>query len=382
MINKTINQKDSERIKNLYQQLNYFNGKKADTLSGSEKLQLMALYRSSQNIKGFPPLPTELKKLILETIRTQKVGSSNDIAMAAAAHEQQIRTAEIQEQIFAKALQSNPYLMYDNLDLTLRAIENGSLAWNTTVTLDNGKKGTFTDFLVQNANKLEQEYGKLETQIESYNKKNKQVLFTLANMTPEERAKKLEEISKIDPTIAKSLEKDLKDDALMDAITNSQYKPMSDEELSNHAKTGKKLETDKKEFRKKARAQKRTIEKIIEFGENIPSGELKQLKDARDSIRNYDFLNRQNGSSTQADKKKAKKPGNSSTPVSTGETTPSSAGLQAALQKNAKAKVPQDTLPSEQEATTKEGAQTGLAAYAQPYQSNTFMPASKQNNRA
>ena len=67
MINETINQKDSERIKNLYQQLSYFNGKKADALSGSEKLQLMTLYRSSQNIKGFPPLPTELKKLITES---------------------------------------------------------------------------------------------------------------------------------------------------------------------------------------------------------------------------------------------------------------------------------------------------------------------------
>ena len=286
MINETINQKDSERIKNLYQQLSYFNGKKADALSGSEKLQLMTLYRSSQNIKGFPPLPTELKKLITETIRTQKVGSSNDIAMAAAAHEQQIRTAEIQAQIFAKALQSNPYLMYDNLDLTLSAIENGSLAWNTTVTLENGKKGTFTDFLEQESNELEQEYSKLETQIESYNKKNKQVLFTLANMAPEERDKKLKEISKIDPTIAKSLEKDLKDDALMKEIKKGTYKPMSDEELSNHAKKGKKLETEKKEIGKKANAQKQIIEKIIKSDNNIPPEEQERLNKAHKMAEN------------------------------------------------------------------------------------------------
>ena len=109
MVNEATTQKNSERIKNLYHQLNYFNGKKVDALSSSEKLQLMALYRSSQNIKGFPPLSTELKKLITETIRTQKTGSSStDIAMAAAAHEQQIRAAELQTIAFVQSLKSNP----------------------------------------------------------------------------------------------------------------------------------------------------------------------------------------------------------------------------------------------------------------------------------
>ena len=292
MINETINQKDSERIKNIYQQLNSFKGKKADALSSSEKLQLMALYRSSKNIKGFPPLSTELKKLIAETIRTQKTGSSStDIAMAAAAHEQQIRAAELQTIAFVQALKSNPSLIYNNFNLTLRAIENGYLRYDTNVTLPNGKNGTFADLLEYEVKRLDDDLIQLEQNFALYQEKHKKALYTLAHTPPEERAKKLKKLRQIDPDIAKALEADLKNETLMREIKNTPQKPMSDDEFYNMPKERKKLIKDATELKERATKivayTTSTSDQCETEGKKNPSPENKkaqqQLNDAKNS---------------------------------------------------------------------------------------------------
>lgn len=388
MVNTAINQNKTDRIKNLYQQLNYFNGKNAETLSISEKLQLMTLYRSSQNIKGFPPLPKELQKLILETIRTQKTGSSNDIRMAAAAYDQQVRSAEVQAQIFASAFQRDPYLMYNRFNTTLQAIESGHLGWSTKVSLPNGQEVTFTDFLGYEAKKLEQEQTQLQHKIEFYDKKNRQALFTLSNMTLEERAKMLEEIKKIDPDIASTLVADLADENLMREIRNNPPKLMTSNELTNHAKEGRELKIASEGIVKRAQNHQQITQSTIKHAKDITPQAREKLNNAYKYTVEVEknanaYFNRRNRSDNKETENTTPKPNNpeikeNNKPKETEVPTEAPKGGKEAksslLQtiKNAQINEAQNLEPVEKKDMTK----TSLANNAQIHQPNTLIDSS------